>query len=44
MSRAIFSYPSGKGIEVATYLHNGGHTFPDAATELIVKFFQAHPS
>jgi polyhydroxybutyrate depolymerase len=35
-------YPSTKGAEVATYLHDGGHTYPAAAPELIVKFFQAH--
>ncbi len=37
------SYPSRKGAEVATYLHDNGHKYPgSAATELIVKFFQAH--
>jgi len=36
------SYPSTKGAEVATYLHSGGHRFPAAGTELIVKFFQSH--
>lgn len=37
------SYPSSKGAEVATYLHDNGHKYPGpAATELIVKFFQAH--
>ena len=36
------SYPSTKGAEVATYLHDGGHKYPAAAPELIVKFFQAH--
>lgn len=35
-------YPSTKGAEVATYLHAGGHRFPEAAPALIVKFFQAH--
>ena len=35
-------YPSTKGAEVATYLHDGGHKYPGAAPELIVKFFQAH--
>ena len=38
------SYPSAKGAEVATYLHAGGHTYPEAGPELIVKFFKAHPS
>ena len=36
------SYPSTKGAEVATYLHDGGHKYPATAPELIVKFFQAH--
>jgi polyhydroxybutyrate depolymerase len=37
------SYPSSKGAEVATYLHDNGHKYPGtAATELIVKFFQTH--
>ena len=35
-------YPSTKGAEVATYLHDGGHRYPSAAPDLIVKFFQAH--
>ena len=38
------SYPSSMGMEVATYLHSGGHKYPDAAPDLIVKFFKAHPS
>lgn len=36
-------YPSSTRAEVATYLHDGGHRYPAAAPELIVKFFQAHP-
>ena len=36
------SYPSTKGAEVATYLHDGGHRYAAAAPELIVKFFKAH--
>lgn len=36
-------YPSPQGADVATYLHDGGHRYPAAAPELIVKFFQAHP-
>ena len=36
-------YPSTRGAEVATYLHDGGHNYPAAAPELIVKFFQTHP-
>lgn len=37
-------YPSSKGADVAVYLHNGGHTYPEAGPELIVKFFQRHPA
>lgn len=37
-------YPSTKGAEVATYLHDGGHSYPAGGPELIVKFFQAHPA
>lgn len=38
------TYPSSKGADVATFLHDGGHRFPSAeATPLIVKFFQTHP-
>lgn len=36
-------YPSTKGAEVATYLHDGGHRYPDTAPALIVEFFQSHP-
>ncbi|HET7537041.1 MAG TPA: prolyl oligopeptidase family serine peptidase [Candidatus Didemnitutus sp.] len=36
-------YPSPAGNDVALYLHDGGHKYPDAAPELIVKFFKAHP-
>jgi polyhydroxybutyrate depolymerase len=36
------SYPSSKGMEVATFLHSGGHRYPPEAPALIVKFFQAH--
>jgi polyhydroxybutyrate depolymerase len=35
-------YPSSQGTEVATYLHDGGHRYPAAGPELIVKFFKAH--
>lgn len=39
------AYPSGSGHEVAVYLHAGGHRYPsEVAPELIVKFFQAHPT
>ena len=37
------SYPSAKGAEVATYLHDGGHRYPAVAPQLIVKFFKTHP-
>ncbi len=37
------AYPSRQGADVATYLPDGGHRYPDAAPELIVQFFQAHP-
>ncbi len=37
-------YPCAKGTDVATYLHDGGHKYPAAAPELIVKFFQSHPA
>jgi polyhydroxybutyrate depolymerase len=36
------SYASSKGVDVAIYLHSGGHRYPAAAPELIVEFFQAH--
>lgn len=36
-------YPSTKHTEVATYLHDGGHRYPEAAPALIVAFFQSHP-
>jgi len=35
-------YPSTKGAEVATYLHDGGHRYPEAAPKLIVAFFKSH--
>jgi polyhydroxybutyrate depolymerase len=39
------AYPSKSGHDVAVYLHAGGHKYPsDAAPELIVRFFQAHPA
>ncbi len=37
-------YPSAKGTDVAIYLHSGGHKYPEAAPELIVKFFKDHPA
>jgi polyhydroxybutyrate depolymerase len=41
-STGYIEYPSTKGADVATYLHTGGHRYPAAAPELIVKFFQVH--
>jgi len=35
-------YPSTKGAEVATYLHDGGHRYPESAPKLIVAFFKSH--
>jgi polyhydroxybutyrate depolymerase len=35
-------YPSSMGTDVATYLHDGGHRYPEAGPELIVKFFKEH--
>jgi polyhydroxybutyrate depolymerase len=35
-------YPSKTGNPVVTFLHKGGHGFPDDAMPIIVKFFQAH--
>ncbi len=37
-------YPSAGGTPVVTYVHDGGHAYPDRATSLIVKFFQEYPS
>ena len=37
-------YPSGTGTPVVTFIHPGGHSMPDASPELIVRFFQEHPS
>ncbi len=37
-------YPSRKGADVATYLHDGGHVYPaEAGPRIIAKFFQDHP-
>jgi polyhydroxybutyrate depolymerase len=33
-------YPSPGGTPVVTYIHDGGHTFPADASELIVRFFK----
>jgi len=39
------AYPSKSGNDVAVYLHAGGHKYPgEVASELIVKFFRAHPA
>lgn len=35
-------YPSKKNAEVAIYLHDGGHRYPEAAPALIVAFFKSH--
>jgi polyhydroxybutyrate depolymerase len=36
------SYPSSAGADVATFIHPGGHRYPEEASALIVSFFQAH--
>jgi polyhydroxybutyrate depolymerase len=35
-------YPSNSGAPVVIYLHDKGHSYPEAAPALIVKFFQEH--
>jgi polyhydroxybutyrate depolymerase len=35
--------PGPEGIELATYIHSGGHEWPAAANQLLVEFFQRHP-
>lgn len=37
-------YASAGGTPVVTLLHGGGHTFPDEAAGLIVRFFKEHPA
>jgi polyhydroxybutyrate depolymerase len=37
-------YPSKGGTPMVAYVHEGGHEFPAAAPEWIVKFFQEHPA
>ena len=32
-----------EGVELATYLHPGGHEFPQEAVPLVAAFFQKHP-
>ena len=39
---ACLEYASSKRAPVMTVLHDGGHVYPSNATELIVRFFQAH--
>ena len=39
---ACLEYTSFKHAPVVTVLHDGGHVYPSNATELIVRFFQAH--
>jgi polyhydroxybutyrate depolymerase len=39
---ACLEYASSKHAPVVTVLHDGGHVYPSNATELIVRFFQAH--
>jgi polyhydroxybutyrate depolymerase len=37
-------YPSKGGTPMVAYVHEGGHEFPAAAPEWIVRFFQEHPA
>ena len=39
---SCLEYASSKHAPVVTVLHDGGHVWPDNATDLIVRFFQAH--
>lgn len=39
---ACLEYASSKRAPVVTVLHDGGHIYPDNATELVVRFLQAH--
>jgi polyhydroxybutyrate depolymerase len=36
------SYASTKGAPVITYIHPGGHIYPEEVSAMIVKFFQEH--
>lgn len=36
-------YPSAKGAPIETFIHSGGHSYPQAVTPFIVKFFKEHP-
>jgi polyhydroxybutyrate depolymerase len=35
-------YPSKSGTPVVTYIHSGGHQFPQDVPPIIVKFFKQH--
>jgi polyhydroxybutyrate depolymerase len=37
-------YPSANGTPVMTFVHDGGHEWPDGISQQIAKFFQNHPS
>ncbi len=39
-AKGCLRYPSKDGTPVVVYLHDGGHRYPEAAPELIVKFFK----
>jgi polyhydroxybutyrate depolymerase len=36
-------HDSATGTPVVTFVHPGGHSFPEQAPSVIVKFFQQHP-
>jgi polyhydroxybutyrate depolymerase len=36
-------YPSANGTPVMTFIHEGGHEWPDGISQQIAKFFQSHP-
>jgi polyhydroxybutyrate depolymerase len=35
--------PGANGTEIATYVHPGGHEYPQAAVPMLVEFFKRHP-
>ena len=37
-------YPSAHGTPVMTFIHQGGHEWPDGISQQIARFFQNHPS
>jgi hypothetical protein len=37
-------YPSANRTPVMTFIHDGGHEWPDWTSQQIAKFFQDHPS